>query len=65
MKIFFRRIVKGIWSQYAKLRLAQKQESRGAKFNPAPSYWALVPVRPEELMLSKKIQNKNHQTGSK
>lgn len=31
-----------------------KNKNPGQNFDPAPSYWALVPIRPQESIVSKK-----------
>lgn len=55
MKTFFQQILRGVKARIPKTGVF----SRGGKntqgnFNPAPSYWALIPVKPNNFLSSKK-----------
>ena len=58
MKTFLKQIANTAKAWCQKFGFSKSQKDKAGKFNPAPSYWALVPVRPQEYLPSGK--NKNH-----
>lgn len=53
MKTLFRPILKAARAKVKKLLVPQGRKNPAYKFNPAPSYWALVPVKPQDVYKAK------------
>ena len=54
MKTFFQQIVLGAKARCPKPAFFNQDKKNGAgQFNPAPSYWALIPVKPQSQVASK------------
>lgn len=55
MKTAFQKLVRGISAGFFKKMLFGQAEKNGrGSFEPAPAYWALVPIKPDRIAVSKK-----------
>ena len=55
MKKLFQQIMMGAKAHVPKPGVYNRNvKGRAAKLNPVPSYWALIPVRPQNLFSSKR-----------
>lgn len=60
MKTLFHQILKAAKARVKKPALPSGRTNPAHKLNPAPSYWLLQPVQPQELMRSKCLRNGDH-----
>ena len=53
MKTFFAQIVKAVKARVNKSVMPQSRKNPAFKLNPAPAYWLLSPVHPNEIVKGK------------
>ena len=63
MKTVLQQIIKAAKARVQKNVRPQSRQNPAYKLNPAPAYWLLQPVQPQEIVSSKNVKNYYNRQG--